>query len=119
VQTAACARLAPAHRPGPGSTGCSLWAFASQWQRLFLFGCRKHDDTLDQILPPDVFGGIGVSDDAAVYRGRFAQAQKCWAHLLRKAGAAARQAPVRLEPRVRFARSASHFLSEPWLSADG
>ncbi len=68
-----------------GSTGCSLWAFASQWQRLFLFGCRKDEDTLDQILPPDVFDGIGVSDDAAVYRGRFAQAQKCWAHLLRKA----------------------------------
>jgi len=68
-----------------GSTGCSLWAFASQWQRLFLFGCRKDDDTLDRILPPDVFEGIGVSDDAAVYRGRFAQAQKCWAHLLRKA----------------------------------
>jgi transposase len=68
-----------------GDTGCSLWAFASQWQRLFLFGCRKDDDTLDQILPPDVFDGIGVSDDAAVYRGRFARAQKCWAHLLRKA----------------------------------
>jgi transposase len=68
-----------------GRHGCSLWAFASQWQRLFLFGCRKDDDTLDQILPPDVFDGIGISDDAAVYRGRFAQAQKCWAHLLRKA----------------------------------
>lgn len=68
-----------------GSTGCSLWAFASQWQRLFLFGCRKDDATLDQILPPDVFEGLGVSDDAAVYRGRFGRAQKCWAHLLRKA----------------------------------
>jgi transposase len=68
-----------------GNTACSLWAFASQWQRLFLFGCRKDDDTLDQILPPDIFEGIGVSDDASVYRGRFAQAQKCWAHLLRKA----------------------------------
>jgi transposase len=67
-----------------GTTGCSLWAFAAQWQRLFLFGCRKDDATLDQILPPDVFDGIGVSDDAAVYQGRFAQAQKCWAHLLRK-----------------------------------
>ena len=52
---------------------------------VFLFGCHKDDDTLDQILPPDVFGGIGVSDDAAVYRDRFARAQKCWAHLLRKA----------------------------------
>ena len=68
-----------------GATGCSLWAFASQWQRVFLFGCRKDDDTLDQILPPDVFDGIGVSDDAAVYRHRFTQGQKCWAHLLRKA----------------------------------
>lgn len=68
-----------------GSTGCSLWAFASQWQRLFVFGCRKDDDTLDQILPPDVFDGVGVSDDAAVYRDRFVWAQKCWAHLLRKA----------------------------------
>jgi transposase len=68
-----------------GSTGCSLWAFASQWQRLFLFGCHKDDATLDQILPPDVFDGVGVSDDAGVYHGRFSQAQKCWAHLLRKA----------------------------------
>ena len=68
-----------------GNSGCSLWAFASQWQRVFLFGCRKNDDTLDHILPPDVFEGLGVSDDAAVYSGRFTQAQKCWAHLLRKA----------------------------------
>jgi transposase len=68
-----------------GKEGCSLWAFASQWQRVFLFGCHKDDSTLDTILPPDVFDGIGVSDDAAVYRGRFTQAQKCWAHLLRKA----------------------------------
>jgi hypothetical protein len=68
-----------------GIEGCSLWAFASQLQRVFLFGCRKDDATLDQMLPPEVFDGIGVSDDATVYQGRFAQAQKCWAHLLRKA----------------------------------
>lgn len=68
-----------------GREGCSLWALASKLQRVFVFGCRKDDATLDQLLPPDVFAGIGVSDDAAVYRGRFAQAQKCWAHLLRKA----------------------------------
>jgi transposase len=67
-----------------GTTGCSLWAFASACQRLFLFGCHKDDATLDQILPPDVFDGIGVSDDASVYRDRFRQGQKCWAHLLRK-----------------------------------
>jgi len=68
-----------------GAAGCSLWAFATKLQRVFLFGCHKDDATLDAMLPPDVFAGIGVSDDAAVYRGRFAQAQKCWAHLLRKA----------------------------------
>jgi len=68
-----------------GSTGCSLWAFASQCQRVFLFGCPKDDATLDRMLPPEVFRGIGVSDDAAVYRDRFVRGQKCWAHLLRKA----------------------------------
>jgi hypothetical protein len=67
-----------------GTVSCSLWAFASELQRLFLFGCRKDDETLDHILPPDIFDGVGVSDDASVYRERFAQAQKCWAHLLRK-----------------------------------
>lgn len=68
-----------------GNEGCSLWAFASQLHRVFLFGCHKDDATLDTILPPDVFDGIGVSDDAGVYQNRFTQAQKCWAHLLRKA----------------------------------
>jgi hypothetical protein len=68
-----------------GNEGCSLWAFASQLHRVFLFGCAKDDATLDEMLPPDVFDGIGVSDDAGVYRERFVQAQKCWAHLLRKA----------------------------------
>jgi uncharacterized coiled-coil protein SlyX len=68
-----------------GGEGCSLWTFASQLQRVFLFGCHKDADTLDQMLPPDVFHGVGVSDDAAVYRHRFMRGQKCWAHLLRKA----------------------------------
>jgi transposase len=68
-----------------GQEGCALWTFASELQRVFLFGCRKDAATLDAMLPPDVFAGVGVSDDAAVYRGRFPQAQKCWAHLLRKA----------------------------------
>jgi hypothetical protein len=62
-----------------------LWTFATDLQRVFLFGCHKDARTLDQMLPPDVFHGIGVSDDAAVYRHRFVAAQKCWAHLLRKA----------------------------------
>ena len=67
-----------------GNDKCSLWAFASQLQRVFLFGCHKDDATLDKMLPPDTFKGIGVSDDAGVYQDRFRQAQKCWAHLLRK-----------------------------------
>jgi len=68
-----------------GTEGCSLWTFASKLHRVFLFGCHKDDATLDQMLPPDLFQGVGVSDDAAVYRRRFRQGQKCWAHLLRKA----------------------------------
>jgi transposase len=87
-----CALLAEAALVGMDETGwkvgnesCSLWAFASQLQRVFLFGCHKDDATLDAMLPPDVFDGIAVSDDASVYRDRFARAQKCWAHLLRKA----------------------------------
>ncbi len=68
-----------------GNDKCSLWAFASQCHQVFLFGCHKDDATLDAMLPPGVFNGIGVSDDAGVYNGRFTRAQKCWAHLLRKA----------------------------------
>jgi uncharacterized coiled-coil protein SlyX len=68
-----------------GREGCSLWTFVTDLQRVFVFGCHKDDATLDRILPPEVFHGIGVSDDAAVYRHRFVRAQKCWAHLLRKA----------------------------------
>lgn len=68
-----------------GNQGCSLWAFASELHRVFLFGCHKDDATLDAMLPPDIFVGIGASDNAAVYQNRFTQGQKCWAHLLRKA----------------------------------
>jgi transposase len=68
-----------------GQENCSLWVFASKLQRVFLFGCRKDGDTLEQMLPADVFDGVAVTDDAAVYRHRFTAGQKCWAHLLRKA----------------------------------
>jgi hypothetical protein len=33
---------------------------------VFLFGCRKDAATLDAMLPPEVFDGVAVSDDAAV-----------------------------------------------------
>ena len=62
----------------------SVWSFLSEKVRLLVFGCNKDADTLGSVLRKDIFDGILVSDDAAVYRG-FLKAQKCWAHLLRKA----------------------------------
>jgi hypothetical protein len=62
----------------------SVWAFLSEKARVLLFGVHKDADTLATILDPDTFDGLVISDDAAVY-ANFSQAQKCWAHLLRKA----------------------------------
>jgi len=52
--------------------GAGRGAFASKLQRVFLFGCRKDDATLDQMLPPEVFDGKpieGAEDGAG--RGAF------------------------------------------------
>jgi transposase len=62
----------------------SVWAFLSEQVRIILFGVHKDGETLATLLPKDLFGGVLVSDDASVYRG-FTHAQKCWAHLIRKA----------------------------------
>lgn len=62
----------------------SVWAFLSEKARVVLFGVHKDADTLAKILDPHTFAGLVISDDAAVY-ANFSQAQKCWAHLLRKA----------------------------------
>src|SRR5882757_367342 len=62
----------------------SVWAFLSEKARVVLFGVHKDAATLEKILDPQTFGGLVISDDAAVY-ANFSQAQKCWAHLLRKA----------------------------------
>jgi transposase len=62
----------------------SVWAFLSEKARVLLFGVHKDADTLKAILDPETFAGIVISDDAAVYEN-FSAAQKCWAHLLRKA----------------------------------
>lgn len=62
----------------------SVWAFLSEKARLLFFGAPKDADTLKVILDPATFTGIVISDDAAVY-ANFTAAQKCWAHLLRKA----------------------------------
>jgi transposase len=72
----------------------SVWAFLSEKARVTVFGCHKAGETLNVLLKKDKFPGILVpgilvpgilvSDDAAVYQG-FSRAQKCWAHLIRKA----------------------------------
>jgi transposase len=62
----------------------SVWAFLSEQARVLFFGVHKDADTLKLILDPETFAGIVNSDDASVY-GNFSKAQKCWAHLLRKA----------------------------------
>lgn|SRR5271166_4822048 len=62
----------------------SVWAFLSEKARLLFFGVPKDAATLAEILDPDQFKGLVFSDDAAVY-ANFDHAQKCWAHLLRKA----------------------------------
>jgi transposase len=70
----------------------SVWAFLSEKARLLFFGVHKDAATLKEILDPQTFAGLVISDDAAVY-ANFSQAQKCWAHLLRKAIKLTLQAP--------------------------
>jgi transposase len=77
----------------------SVWAFLSEKARVLLFGVHKDAETLKLILDPATFGGIVVSDDAAVY-ANFTASQKCWAHLLRKAIKLTLQDPNNAEYRV-------------------
>ena len=76
----------------------SVWAFLSEKARVLLFGVHKDEETLKAILDPATFAGIVISDDAAVY-ANFSKAQKCWAHLLRKAIKLTLQAPDNVEYR--------------------
>lgn len=62
----------------------SAWAFLSEKARLLFFGVHKDADTLQKIVDPATFAGLMTSDDASIYTN-FTKAQKCWAHLLRKA----------------------------------
>ena len=76
----------------------SVWAFLSEKARVLFFGVHKDAATLEQILDPLTFGGVVISDDAAVY-ANFSQSQKCWAHLLRKAIKLTLQEPANQEYR--------------------
>jgi transposase len=70
----------------------SVWVFLSEKARILFYGVHKDEDTLKKILNPETFTGTVFSDDAAVY-ANFTHAQKCWAHLLRKAIKLTLQAP--------------------------
>ena len=70
----------------------SVWAMLSEKARILLFGVNKDAATLKVLLDPETFEGLVFSDDAAVY-AHFTQAQKCWAHLIRKAIKLTLQAP--------------------------
>ena len=62
----------------------SVWTFLTDTLTVMFYGVHKDGKTLAQILDKATFAGVLVSDDAAIYQG-FSKAQKCWAHLLRKA----------------------------------
>jgi hypothetical protein len=76
----------------------SVWAFLSEKARVLFFGVHKDADTLKVILDPATFAGLVFSDDAAIY-ANFSAAQKCWAHLLRKAIKLTLQEPNNLDYR--------------------
>lgn len=62
----------------------SVWTFLNENVTVAFYGVHKDGQTLASILNKELFAGTLISDDAAVYQG-FSEAQKCWAHLLRKA----------------------------------
>ena len=70
----------------------SVWAFLNDQLTVLFYGVHKDGQTLKEILDKDLFAGVLISDDAAVYQG-FSRSQKCWAHLLRKAIKLTLQAP--------------------------
>ena len=78
------AHSAVVHADETGWSLNSVWAFLSEKVRVLLFGVHKDAWTLAQVLDPETFAGLVISDDAAVY-ANFTKSQKCWAHLLRKA----------------------------------
>jgi transposase len=84
VLCALLANSAVVHADETGWSLNSVWAFLSEKARILFFGVNKDAETLKLILDLETFLGILISDDAAVY-ANFNAAQKCWAHLLRKA----------------------------------
>jgi transposase len=83
---------------------CYAWVFTTLTHTVLLYGRTRDASVLDEILPRDVFKGVGVSDDYSAYRKRFTRSQKCWSHLLRKAIALMLAHPEKREYRRFFQR---------------
>lgn len=81
---------------------CYAWVFRSLSHTVLLYGRGRDGSVVEEMLPANVFSGVAVSDDYGVYRNRFSQAQKCWAHYLRKAIALMLAYPDRPEYREFF-----------------
>lgn len=116
-----CALLAHAAVVQCDETGWSInsvWAFLSNKLTVLFYGVHKDGQTLQQILDKDTFAGVLVSDDAAVYQG-FTHAQKCWAHLLRKAIKLTLQAPENATYRVFADRLLEIYRRAKRVSLDG
>ncbi len=62
----------------------SAWTHLSDKLTVLFYGICKNWEALSQILDNETFSGVLASDDAAVYQC-FSRAQRCWAHLIRKA----------------------------------
>lgn len=68
-----------------GKERCYTWIFKSMTHTLLLYGEKRDEAVLDRILPKERFRGVVMSDSYKIYEDRFDDAQKCWAHFLRKA----------------------------------
>ena len=62
---------------------CYTWIFKSVSETLLVFGRKRNEEVLDEILPRGKFLGTGVTDCYGMYEKYFKTAQKCWPHFLR------------------------------------
>jgi transposase len=84
-----------------GKRACYTWIFTTLSPVVLLCGRGRGGKVLDEILP-EVFAGIGVTDNYSAYEHRFRKHQKCWAHLLRKIICLMLRFPEKTEYRVFF-----------------
>ncbi len=63
---------------------CFAWIFKTLSHTVLLYGEKRNEEVLDRILPRGEFKGVGITDCYKIYEKYFPEAQKCWAHFLRK-----------------------------------